>query len=268
MSLIEMHSALARLYVDETFLQSFCARPDQALARYDLTPREAAALAGIDRDAVKKYAASLRSKTRGRFEHAYRLLLALDEAAFHKYYLRFYELRPIRPYETFNGPTVELGQFLERSFTDNPEVPPYAADLARYQRLFYQARFEPRAGTAPPAASPAGLDLRTRLRLAPGVRIERFQYDMAALEETLRKGERPQDVQRATCEVVFQSLPEVGRARKFQISKSTAGLLSQCDGTRELGDAAARLEADWEAVAEAAAKLVRLGLLEEEVPAG
>lgn len=273
MSLVEMQSVLARLYVDETFLASFCAGPDQALTRYDLTPREAAALAGIDREAVKKYAASLRSKTRGRFEHAYRLLLALDAAAFNKYYLRFYELRPIRPYETFYGPIVELGRFLERSFADNPEVAPYAADLARYQRLFYQARFEPGERGAAPEKPPAetALDPRARLRAAPGVRIERFEYDMAALEGALLKGEAPREVERSACQVVFQSLPEVGRARKFQITKSTAELLSLSDGTRELGDIAARLAADWEAVREGAAKLLRLGLLEElpeEVPAG
>jgi hypothetical protein len=261
MSLIEMHSVLARLYVDEGFLQSFCAGPDQALERYDLTPREAAALAGIDRGAVRKYAASLRTKTRGRFEHAYRLLLTLDAAAFHKYYLRFYELRPIRPYETFHGPIVELGRFLERSFTDNSEVPPYAADLVRYQRLFHQARFEPRERRASPAA-PA-IDAGARLRVAPGVRVERFQYDMAALEEILLKGETPGEVEPAACRVVFQSLPEMGRARKFQVSESTAGLLSLCDGTRDLGDVAARLEAGPDAVMEAAAKLLRLGLLEE-----
>jgi hypothetical protein len=264
MSLGEVYSALARLYTDEPFLESFCARPEQILSSYDLTPREAAALAGIDRDAVTKYASSLRSKTRGRFEHAYRLLLALDAAAFNKYYLRFYELRPIRPYETFNGPIVELGQFFEGSFTDNPEVPPYAADLARYQRLFFQARFEPRerigSRVEPPAVN--ALDARTRLGVAPGVRIERFRYDMGALEETLRKGEAPQEVQSEDCQVVFQSLGEVGRARKFQVSTSTAELLSLCDETRELGNIVASLEADWETALEATTKLLRLGLLE------
>ena len=267
MSLVEMHSVLARLYVDGTFLESFCAGPGQALARYDLTPREATALAGIDRDAIRKYAASLRSKTRARFEHAYRLLLALDAAAFHKYYLRFYELRPIRPYESFSGPTAELGQFLERSFADNPEVPPYAAELARYQRLFFQARLGPKAGIAPRVEPPAvkELDGRARPGAVPGLRIERFQYDMAALEVALSKGEIPRDVQRSTCQVVFQSFPEIGRARKFQVSTSTAELLSLCDGTRELGDIAKSLEADLEAVLKAAAKLLRLGLLEEVV---
>lgn len=269
MSLIEMHSALARLYTDETFLQGFCAGPDEALARYDLTPREAAALAAIDREAVKKYAASLRSKTRGRFEHAYRLLLTLDAAVFHKYYLRFYELRPIRPYETFHGPIVELGRFFERSFAENPEAPSYAADLARYQRLFYQARFDPQGSAvrARPSAAAEGTALvpRTRLAVVPGVRIEPFEYDMSALEAALLKGETPRDVQPSPSQVVFQSFPEVGRARKFQVSTSTARLLSLCDGTRELGDVAARLEADWEPVLEAAGKLLRLRLLEEVV---
>lgn len=265
MSLMEMYSALARLYVDEAFLESFCAEPDQALAGYGLTPREAAALAGTDRDAIRKYASSLRFKTRSRFENAYRLLLTLDAAAFHKYYLRFYELRPIRPYETFNGPIIELGLFFERSFTGNPEVPPYAADLARYQRLFYEARFGPGersgSGVEPRAVGP--LDARSRLGVAPGVRIERFGYDMRAMEELLREGEVPREVQSAPCQVAFQSLNEVGRARKFQVSKSTAALLALCDGTRELGDVATTLEADREAVVEMAAKLLRLGLLEE-----
>lgn len=254
-----MQSVLARLYVDGTFLDSFCAGPEQALARYDLTPREAAALAGIDRDAVRKYASSLRAKTRGRFEHAYRLLLTLDPAAFQRYYLRFYELRPIQPYETFHGPIDELGRFLERSFTGNPAVPPHAADLARYQRLFHQARFAPRARTAPGP--------RSGLAIAPGVRLERFRYDMAALEDALRKGGIPRDVQPAECRVVFQSLPEIGRARKFQVSESTARLLSLCDGTRGLGEIAESLESDREAVEEAAARLLRLGLLEEVSPA-
>ena len=265
MSLIEMHSALARLYVDETFLESFCTRPDEALKRYDLTPREAAALAGIDRDAIRKYSSSLRTKTRGRFEHAYRLLLALDAAAFNKYYLRFYELRTIRPYESFNGPILELGRFLERSFTDNPEVPPYAAELARYQRLFFQARFEPREGISPRVEppSPPPIEPWTRVAVVPGVRIERFQYDMAALENALRKGEIPRDVQPEASQVVFQALPEVGRARKFQVSASTADLLSLCDGTRELGRIAESLDIEWAAVEEGTAKLLRLGLLEE-----
>jgi len=265
MSLVEMHSVLARIYVNEAFLESFCAGPDQALAEYDLTPRETAAFAGIDRDAIRKYASSLRMKTQSRFEAAYRLLFALDAATFQKYYLRFYELRPIRPYESFDGPIVELGRFLECSFAGNPEAPPYAADLARYQRLFYQARFDPRVGIAP-RAEPAAmdeLDGRVRLGVVPGVRVERFQYDMAALEEALRKDEKPRDVEPKACRVVFQSLPEVGRARKFQVSASTAGLLSRCDGTRELGEIAESLEADPGAVLEAAAKLLRLGLLEE-----
>ncbi|HEY2295250.1 MAG TPA: hypothetical protein VGM86_31490 [Thermoanaerobaculia bacterium] len=264
-----MHSVLARLYVDGAFLESFCAGPDQALARYDLTPRETAALTGIDRDAIRKYASSLRMKTEGRFENMYRLLLTLAADAFHKYYLRFFELRTIRPYETFDGPIVELGQFLESSFAGNPEVPPYAAELARYQRLFYQARFEPRTRTASltePAAVDA-LDGRLRLAVAPGVRVERFQYDMAAIEAALRKDEIPQDVEPKACQVVFQSLPAMGRARKFQVSASTAELLSRCDGTREIGGIAEILGADREAVLEAAAKLLRLGLLEEVVAA-
>jgi hypothetical protein len=88
---------------------------------------------------------------------------------------------------------------------------------------------------------------------------------MKALEETLRKGEVPQEVRSEECQVVFQSLGEIGRARKFQVSASTVELLSRCDGTRGLGDIVASLKADWETVLEATTKLLRLGLLEEVV---
>lgn len=268
MSVVEMHSALARLYVDESFLESFCAGPEDALKKYDLTDREAAALVGIDRDAIRKFASSLRGKNRGRFEHTYRLLIALDEAVFNKYFLRFYELRPIQPYESFHGPILELGHFLERSFANNPEVPPYAVDLARYQRLFHQARFGPEEAvedTAPPAevVAETALDPGIRLGVAPGVRIERFGFDMSALEKALQQGEIPSAVECGECRVVFQSLGERGRAKKFQISAATFDLLSLCDGSRTLGEVGEHLEADWEAVEAGARKLQQLGLLKE-----
>ncbi len=265
MSLVEMHSALARLYVDETFLERFCATPDQALARYDLTVRETAALVGIDRGALRKYASSLRLKTRGRFEHAYDLLLKLDAGAFHKHYMRFYELRTIRPYESFDGPIVEFGRFLEGSFAGNPEVPLYAAGLVRYQRLFFQARFEARARPGPQVVAAAEETLSDRCRLAtsPSIRLERFSHDVTALEEALREGESPRDVQPEACCVVFQSQPEMGRARKFRVSEPTAKLLAFCDGTRELGEIATSLEAERDVVRKAAAKLLGLGVLVE-----
>lgn len=265
MSLVEMQSALARLYVDGALLERFCVNPAAVLAQYDLTPREAAAVAAIDRAAIRKFAGSLRMKTWGRFKQPYRFVHMLDEAVIRKHYHRFYELRPIQPNEAFYSPILEFGQFLERSFCGNPEVPCYASELARYERRFFLARFEPRRVPARPAGPPPLLVLtpQSRVTVAHGVRVVRFEYDMAALEKAMTAGVVPPTAERTDCAVVLHSLEPPGRARKFHVSTSTADLLALCDGQRSLARIAAALEAEPADVVEAAQGLLTRRLVEE-----
>lgn len=264
MSMVEMQAALARLYVDGPFLDRFCADPGTVLRDYDLTPREAGALAALDREAVRKFAGSLRSKTWGRFRVPYVLLRALSPAITFRYFKRFYELRTVRPNEPFYALTLELGEFFERSFSGNPELPPYASELARYERLFFIARFRPRAGGETPgsARSVAGTLTRdSRPAARPGITRARFDYDMRALDRALSEGTVPEGVEKKECQVVFQSFEQLGRARKFRVSPATAELLTLCDGTRDLAAIAALLGGGVEAVVEAATSLFRHGVV-------
>lgn len=267
MSMVEMQAALARLYVDGPFLEQFCSDPGAALVDYDLTPRESAALAGIDRDAIRKYAGSLRVKTWSRFRVPYRLVRTLDTGITFRYFKRFFELRTIQSNEPFYRPTIELGEFFERSFSGNPELPPYASELARYEKLFFIARFQPRTGGETPASerSVAGsLTPGARPRVRPGIHLDRFGYDMRALDKELSAGTVPREVDKTECHVVFQSFEAHGRARKFRISEPTAELLGLCDGERDLTALAAALGADLDEVVKAAGSLHKHGVVTVE----
>jgi hypothetical protein len=247
MSVGEMQAVLARLYIDGPFLDLFCERPEAVLGGYRLSSRERSALAGIDRRGVREFAASLRTKTFGRFKSPYRLSLLAEPQAIPQVFRRFYELRPIRPNEKFYEPTLEFGDFLEETLSEAPWVAPYAAELVRYEKLFFRARFGTRPAESPAApsdvtAAEIGLDFAPRRK--PGILLERFDFDMATLEKKLEAGERPEGPFGGPSYVVYKPLRHLGAARKFQLSRPFFLLLSRADGKMTLGEIAAGLEGE------------------------
>lgn len=268
MSIPEMQAALSRLYVDGAFFDVFCLDPQRALHSYSLTERETRALTGIDREAIRRFALSLRVKTWKRFSSSYRLLYSLDRARIYSYYLRFYEIRKMRPNETFFNATVELGEFLEESLLGDPDLPPYASDLARYERLFYEARHRPRSGAAAQPVAEEPLTAGSVPVLREGVRVEAFDWDMSAIEKAIEEGSVPRDAERGEHYVVFQSRPQPGRAKKFQVAALMQQMLSLCDGSRNVRAIAAELEARsgrsglLRSALDGTGQLVRLGLVE------
>jgi len=223
-----MQAALSRLYVDGAFLDVFCMDSHQALRHYFLTEKEAKALAQIDHEAIRKFAQSLRVKTWKRFEYAYRLLYSVNRPRIFKYYLRFYEIRKMRPNESFYGATVELGEFLEDSILGDAELPSYVCDLARYERLFYLARYQPRPASIPEVSAIANperdkpeiaeaLSPESFPVLRDGVEVALFDWDMSAIEKALDEGTVPPAGEKGRHYVVFHRLEKLGRAKKFHV---------------------------------------------------
>ena len=136
MSLGEMQACLARLYVDESF-RRLCALDPGALREYRLAPDEEQALRTLDRGQLENFARSLRNKRRRRAERAYPITVPCwtprDGAL----------LRPVlsiaRGQHAAAAHLSGCDRFrrVHRGIADGSAgvVPPYARDLARFERL-------------------------------------------------------------------------------------------------------------------------------------
>lgn len=255
MSIPEMQACLARLYVDHSFLRLFLLQPGAALEEYRLSDDERSSILEIDRHRLQRFAESLVVKRKKRFEIAYPLLFGLDHEAVSRYYERFYRLRRISPYDVQLKVCVEFGHFLEDSLAADADFPPWASDLARYERALYTTKFlssspEARNGdsasdAADGAQAPADEELLAAIpSLHPEARIERFRYDLQSLQKALKAGERPREGEIAEGEhfIVFLGGGRPGRARTFEITPATRRLLALCDGHRTVVDILHRLE--------------------------
>jgi len=252
MSIGEMQACLARLYVDEPFRRLLHIEPEKALEEYGLTPDESAALQGIDRKMLEYFAASLRNKRKKRIQRAFPMTFKLDRVKIERYYRRYYQLHTARPHQLPHQDVMEFGAFMEESFAQADDLPPYAADLARYERLYYGAAFASESSEAS-GASPQGngateeragrMDARPRVR--NGVQVASFRYDVAAIERALEEGGNLDDLR---CEpdvnyIVFRPATADSDARMMRVNAATKVVFDLCDGRRPVSEIMAQAQA-------------------------
>src|SRR5262249_51905603 len=136
MSAGELQACLARLCVDAAFRRLFELEGAATVAGYRLTAGEQEALLGIDRGQLAAFAAGLRAKRRAQLERGYPLLgRALPPAEQDRWFNRFHDLHPADPGDSPIEARLRFGRFLEAALAGDPKAPPYASDLARYERL-------------------------------------------------------------------------------------------------------------------------------------
>src|SRR5262245_55060269 len=140
MSIADMQACLARLYVDGAFRRLFALDPETVLGEYRLSAEEAQGLRELDAAAVERFARSLKSKRRRRFAATYPLLFGLGAPAIERYYDRYYQLYPARPGGSFVAELMEFGSYAQACLAADDEAPPFASDLAQYERLRFAAR--------------------------------------------------------------------------------------------------------------------------------
>jgi hypothetical protein len=250
MTIGEMQACLARLYVNEAFRKLFYLDPQMVLEGYCLTEEEAAAIRCLDYGRLDQFASSLVTKRRKRVERAYPLLFRLNSAEFRRYYARFYQLYSARPYQSGDQDVVEFGTFLEESLIGADHWPPYASDLARYERMYYWTRITAAcdADEAIPgiieAACPnvVGLDARPSLR--PNVTVATFAYDVGAIEDALQHGSAPdKDQLPGGCSVIFRPATSSSPIQMLRINRPTKAVLDCCDGYRTVAQIVTETEA-------------------------
>jgi hypothetical protein len=198
---------------------------------------------------VEGFAHSLIAKRRRRVELAYPLLFAIDGPTIRRYYARFYQLHPMTPQ---HGPGKDIdwfGAFLEGSLVGATHLPPYASDLAKYERLYFLARMastpggeqEP-DGAQDPLAPSAGSETRPGLR--PDVVVADFDYDVSAIEDALQAGAAIGEIEPGeACTILFRPGNGAAPLRMLRINPPTRVILDLCDGRRSIERIAAEAEA-------------------------
>lgn len=241
-----MEACLARLYVDEPFRKLFYLDPT-TLNEYWLTDKEAASLRGIDRAMLEHYAGSLKNKRRGRIERAYPMLFRLypDEVA--KYFSRYYQLYTSKVSRSPQQEVCEFGEFIEESMAGTNHMPSYAADIARYERLYYEmlssAGF--RASTAE-GVSNRMTDQHDVPFLRDGVEMADFEYDVAEIEDRLHGGDtvpHALDLARVPLSIAFRPSTRTSAAKMLRLNAATRAVLERCDGSHTVGAITSELEA-------------------------
>lgn len=237
-----MQSCLARLYVSCTFRAQLRQNPGAALADYDLTGDEAAAIEAIDPRMLDRFAGTLVSKRRKRFERSYQASFALHGPAMHAVVRRYVEIRPARTGATSQQDTLEFGRFAEETFDGSDRYPSWATDLVRFERLSYEATLrQPELDADDHAALPAGTDLPA---LRPGVLIEDFQYDVVESDVRLRVGEAVPDPVPVANTVVFRPGHDEGGQRILRVNPAAALVLRRCDGEHTVEEIVAAVESE------------------------
>jgi hypothetical protein len=248
MSTAEMQACLARLYVDEPFRKLF--RLDfTAIDEYWLTNDEASAIRAINPMQLDNYARSLRNKRRSRVERAYPIMFSIDQSKMLRYYARYYQFQTGRADALSPQQDVlDFGAFLHQSLIGADTLPPYAADICRYERLYYLVRFAPRL---PQNSAGAKVNRIADSSDVPfvrrGVEIADFAYDVAAIEEWVRDTGRPptvDEVGQTAASIAFRPATPTSAARMLRLNAATRAVIAFCDG-RTASQIVAALEAAY-----------------------
>lgn len=268
MSIAEMQACLARLYVDEAFLKLFKLKPGSVLEHYSLTEREREALLGIDKEGLTQFATSLKAKKKGRFSGLFPLSFRIMPKAMDRYTHRYYQVRGISQGDKQLELVLDFGRFVEETLAGDEEVPFYAPELVRYERLLAECKLSPRRPPAQDSDREARASgLAWRPAVAPYVRLGRFASDIEEVCRLLRRDEDASPVRRGEFHVAFCPAVAWGRARTFQLTGPTRHLISLCDGRRAVSELIEELLGEYGDVVNTSvpgilSKLFGMGLLE------
>jgi hypothetical protein len=247
MSIADMQSCLARVYVDDAFRKLFFLAVDEALLGYRLTEDERRAVTQLNRRMVEFFAASLKKKRRTRLQRAYPMLFALNEAEIDRYCDRYYQLYTLHRTHTGHQDVLDFGVFMEDSLGGDESFPTYAPDVAKFERLYYAAAFAHIRSSSDRLGIDAvsnGVNLDVRPSLEEGVWVVSASYDLEAVREALERGEDPDDPPRLAGDFafVFQPPADSPAPRTLRLNSAAKAVLLLCDGRRSVSTIVSELE--------------------------
>ncbi len=243
MSIPEMQACLARLYLDELFRRLLARDPESALQAYGLSAEEEAAIRELDATRLEFFATSLKNKRRKRIARAFPLLFRVAADEVEHQYNRYHALYMPKSRRSIHQDVLDFGEFIEDSLAIAPGIPPWACDVARYERLLYATTYTHQADTDTSSGATT-VSISSRPRLCEDAYVAEFQYDIASIEDALRDGEE-RGLEPSPCAIVSRAKTPTAEARVLRINGPTLAVLRHCDGRQRLEGIITEVEADF-----------------------
>jgi hypothetical protein len=128
---------------------------------------------------------------------------------------------------------------MEESLVQAEYLPPYASDLAKYERLYFWATLSTLSSGADKGGHEEGelagvtsMDARPSFR--PDVTVADFAYDVGEIEEALQKGHVPDEAHLTGggCSIIFRPGTNTSGVQILRINTPTKTVLDFCNGRR------------------------------------
>jgi hypothetical protein len=235
MSYSEIQALLGRLYTDPAFRALFFRDPEKATSGYALRPQEDAALRDLDERQIEDFASGLVVKRRGALKRSYPLTFGLRSERIEQYFQRYCAMNRVGGRHISRADALQFGPFLEASLADLGDAPPFAAELARFEWICIQVK--PAADFMDMSPTTDVPNDETFPGLAPGVKLEHFQYDVTVIAQQLAQDNtvQPRGTDLPTW-VVWCPADAVRPGLLTRINSPLATLIGMCDRRTRLGD--------------------------------
>jgi hypothetical protein len=263
----DVHGALARLLCDPVAMGHFAGQKwDSLRGRLGLDGDELGIMRAVDPEAMRRYLVLIQRRRLESLADVFPASMGVlcerrrFEVVAREFWNRCPRISAVSVDRMYSDDGRALSGYIAHQAGD--DLPAWLADLARYELMRSEAIVEA-APSGPVLAAPGGAPGALVLRLAPGVRLESFGCDVAALHAALRAGQRPQVSPKPTW-LLAQHRGDAG-LRVFRLGPGAGRVLAACNGVSTFDQVLASAGMAAGSQRAAGARSLVLRLLQERV---
>lgn len=235
MTALNYQKAFAQILTDSGLRDKLFSGQTENFARFDLSEDQLNDLRRLDADLTEEYSRMLSAT---RLSIALNILpftkKLLPENFIEKYVLDYEKKEP--PAAAAGSPTVEEVKRFKRYFENSPELfesaYPFLKDVCRYEISYFLLKNEPTNFSDNQAAKifVECEDVFLKTKLKPGEKVEtlHFDYDVAGIIGSLKRGVIP-EVGKKEMNLIFLPLPPTVIVKS--VSRTIRQLIKLCDGS-------------------------------------
>ena len=235
MSAIELQSFVNRLYTDDVFRKLNDVEPSAAEGFYKLSDEEKTVVRGIERKALAEFDSSLKKKSFNKQKTPYEYTCrAIGENKLAAIFDRYYNINPAYPGESKLAANDKFGQFIEDSLNTDDSVPNYATELVRFERKRTSMNFTANDTDDFTLINQKDdiklvIELDTRLQMRGSAALMNYDYNVAAITESIDEDVVPESAEQVKTDLVLFSVPIEAKVKILTLTPAAAILLTMLE---------------------------------------